>query len=79
MAQRVPRRYRRRHIEAWQVWSLTRYGEMMLHAICLDNGLANEFRREIKYDPRFIRVWVELSRVNHLFSYENDDGTITVH
>lgn len=75
----LPRKYDRVHLEAWALWSLATSGNLLLNAICTDNGLANDFRKEIEHSPKIIHSWVKPITLNHCFSYENDDGTITVH
>jgi hypothetical protein len=52
----------------WIVWAKTTSGEVVLRAICSKQWLADDYRRNIKFEKNLIAAHVERSIINHLYA-----------
>lgn len=51
----------------WLIWGLSAPGIPVLLACDLSQSVADRHRRALKDDPRWIRIYVEQTRTNHLY------------
>ncbi len=55
-------------LPGWVVWSLHQNGNQSLNAICLERERANQYRLALENQPGIVKVWIELTRINHLYA-----------